>query len=187
MEFERDHLALLLRVNQILNSSLQIDEVLERLIEQVVEALGAERGLVLLRQDQHWSVAAARSLDPQEQQNALKFSRGIIDKVASEGQGMVVLNAMGDPRFSSSSSITLMALRSVVCAPLRWGGQVRGVVHADHRLKEGAFTQEHLELLGAIADQAARALENAELYGELQRVHQLSIEQARRELAENKA
>ncbi|MCA9791212.1 MAG: GAF domain-containing protein [Candidatus Eremiobacteraeota bacterium] len=184
---ERDQLALLLRVNTILSSTLELDEVLDNLIEQVVEAFEAERCFVVMRQGDGWRLVAGRALDAEASEQAYNYSRNVIEKVANEGVGLLCTDAANDADFHHYGSITLMSIHSIMCVPLRWGGEVKGVVYADHRIRSGVFKQGHLVLLEAVADQAARALENAALYAELQRVHQSSLEQARAELAETQS
>lgn len=151
---------------------------MSHLIAQVSDALGAQRGFVVLRQDGDWRVMAHHP-SLQQSSAAPSFSRTIVQQVAESGCAAVTLDAVNEGRFCAPS-ITIQGLRSIVCAPLRWGGQVQGVVYADHNVKAGVFKTEHLEVLSAIADQASRSLETAALQEQLQRVHQLSLEKARR-------
>lgn len=179
---EREHLALLLKVNEILSWTMDIEELLEKLMDQIQEVLAAERCLAILREGDGWRVAAARSIDPDN-----SYSRNMLEGVAEKGEPLICLDAMQDPVLSNFASITVTGVRSVICAPIIWGGEVKGAVYADHRVKSGVFREPDLELLVAIAHQAARALENAALYAEVRRLHKESMEEARRELAQTQA
>lgn len=186
----KEHLELLLKVNSLLSSSLSIDVILELLMDQVVEVLKAERGFILLYDEEHgeWEFKTARAID-QETVRADSFgiSRGVIDEVRQGGRAILTSDAQSDSRFRDQVSVGLHCLRSILCAPIMLGKEVRGVIYTDHRMETGLFSSAQKELLGAIADQAGRALENASLYQKLQRVHQESMEKARQELAETQA
>lgn len=170
---ERDHLALLLKVNTILNSHQSLDDVLKDLISNVIETLKAERGFVVLREDGGWQSAAAHHMKGSNTETI--FSRTVVNRVAETGQGLVTLDAQADPSMRSRS-VQTQGLISIVCAPLRWDGEVRGVVYADSRLNRGIFKKPELQILEAIADQASRALETAALHELLQRIHRQSLD-----------
>jgi phosphoserine phosphatase RsbU/P len=170
------HLALLYRISQTLNSSLDLDEVLNRVMDEVIAATRAERGfLVLRRPDGSLVFQAARGLD-QRRIEAPEFqvSRGIVDKVARSGQPMLTSDAQTDARFNLRQSVLDLGLRSILCVPMQLKGVVTGVIYVDNQLQAGIFAPADLDLLAAIALTAAIAIENARLY-------QAAIEQGRLE------
>lgn len=181
-----DRLALLLRTGQLIGSSLEIQQVLDTLMDQVIEAIGAENGFVLLREGDVWEVRSARSSEDLGEED-LHISRTIADGVATSGKSVITSDALHDERFRQRPSVGLYNLRSILCVPLLSGGRILGVLYADHRMAAGAFMPEDLQLLEAIAGQAAVAVENALLVEKLKRVHQSSLEQARQELAQTQA
>lgn len=168
---EHEHLKLLLRINAILNSSRSIEEILADLNVEVIETLGAERGFVVMRQGQRWVPVAAHTIDAEKEMGEGGFSRTIVEKVSTDGAGLIALDAMKS-EFTYAPSVQVLGLRSVVCAPIRWQGEVGGVVYADHSVKSGAFKPEHLDLVTAIADQASRKLETAALHHRIQSLYQ---------------
>lgn len=168
---EQEHLALLLRVNTILNSTRGIEEILADLNVEVIETLGAERGFVVMREGERWVPVAAHTIDAEREMGEGGFSRTIIEKVSKDGVGLIALDAK-QSEFTYAPSVQMLGLRSVVCAPIRWQGQVRGVVYADHSVKSGAFKARHLELVTVIADQASRTLEAAALHHRLQKLYE---------------
>lgn len=176
---ESEHLALLLRVNTILSSTKSVDDVLKDMIEEVIDTLGAERGFVVLRDGEGWQSTACHYVDRHQELEATQFSHTLVEKVATEGAALLSVNALGEQRFSNIPSIQMQTIRSVLCAPLRWDGQIHGVVYADHRVRSGAFKNKDLELFSAIADQASRTLQTAALHQKLQQIHQQSLERAR--------
>lgn len=175
-QLSSERLALLYELSQTFNSSLDLEEVLNRVMDEVIEALNAERGFVMLREDDGTLVfRAARGLDQRRIDDpAFQISRGVVEEVAQEGTPILTSDAQRDPRFSSRQSVMSLKLRSILCAPLQIKDQVTGVVYVDNRLQAGIFTQADLELLNAIASSAAIAIENARLY-------QIALEKTRME------
>lgn len=171
-----DRLALLYQLTQAFNSSLDLDEVLNRVMAEVISALHAERGFVMLKgPDDRLEFRVARGLeqniidDPQFQ-----VSRSIVEQVAHSGQAVITSDAQADERFNIRHSVMFLGLRSILCVPLKMKDRVIGVIYADNRLQVGLFTFADLDLLNAIASSAAIAIENARLY-------QVAVEKGRLE------
>ena len=171
-----DRLALLYRLSQTFNSSLDLDEVLNRVMDEVIAVTKAERGFVMLLGDQKELVFyAARGMERTTIEDpGFQVSRGIVDRVAREGQPMLTSDAQSDSELSLRQSVINLKLRSVLCVPLLVKGKTIGVIYVDNRLQAGIFTQDDLDLLNSIAATAAIAIENARLY-------QLAVEKGRME------
>ena len=161
-----NRLALLYRLSQTFNSTLNLDEVLNRVMDEVIAVTRAERGFVMLREDGGELVFhTARGIDQNTIEDpGFQVSRGIVDKVAREGQAMLTSDAQSDSELSLRESVINLKLRSVLCVPLQVKGKTIGVIYVDNRLQAGIFTQDDLALLNAIAASAAIAIDNARLY-----------------------
>lgn len=161
-----DRLALLYRLSQTFNSSLDLAEVLNRVMDEIIAILHAERGFImLLEADGSQTFRAARGLDQQTiDKPQSQISQSVVQKVSQEGQPILTSDAQSDSRFNMRESIMLLGLRSVLCVPLKIKDKVMGVIYADNRFEAGIFTQADLELLSAITSIAAIAIENARLY-----------------------
>jgi signal transduction histidine kinase len=186
---EREHLELLVQASRLLGSSLDLQQVLDTLMDQAVAVMGAERGLILMRDPDsgQWTPRSARSLDLETiAGDGFRFSRGVVDEVIKTRKSILTSDALEDERFRDSASVNLFSLRSVMCVPLI-GQRPLGVIYVDNRLTSAAFGESEQRLLEAIAGQAAVAMENAMLYEELRKVHETSMERARLELAETQA
>jgi DNA-binding SARP family transcriptional activator len=164
-------LALLLRVNSVLHSTSTVEQIMGELIQEVISTLQAQRGFVVVLRDQEWVVLASHHMEPEHDPEWI-YSRTVVRNVAESGEPVVTSDAMADGRYCEIGSVTMQSLHSILCAPLRWDGQVRGVVYADHNLRHGIFQDSHLQVMKAIADQASRTLEMAALHQQLQRIHQ---------------
>jgi sigma-B regulation protein RsbU (phosphoserine phosphatase) len=171
-----DRLALLYRLSQTFNSSLDLDEVLNRVMDEVIAVTRAERGFVMLHDAEgHPVFRVARGMDRSTIDDPqFQVSRGVVERVAREGQPVLTDDAQQDDRFSMHKSVMLLGLRSILCVPLTLKDNVLGVVYVDNRLQAGIFTRPDLDLLTAIASNAAVAIENARLY-------QVAVEKGRME------
>jgi sigma-B regulation protein RsbU (phosphoserine phosphatase) len=163
-----DHLAILYRLTQTFNSTLDLDEVLDRVMDEVIAAVHAERGFLMLKDAAgQLCFQVARGLDQRDiDQPKFQVSRGVIERVAQTGEPVLTSDARADERLNLRQSVVDLRLRSILCVPLQLKQQTIGVVYVDNRLQAGVFRQPDLELLTAIASNAAAAIENARLYRE---------------------
>ena len=169
-QLSSDRLALLYRLSHTFNSSLDLDEVLNRVMDEVIAATRAERGFVMLREaDEGLVFRVARGLDQSTiDEPEFQVSRSVVERVAQEGKPLLTGNAQLDDSFGTSTSIMMLGLRSILCVPLRVKGEVLGIIYVDNRLQAGMFGPDDLDLLAAIASSAAIAIENARLYAAAQ-------------------
>jgi phosphoserine phosphatase RsbU/P len=161
-----DRLSLLYHLSQQFNSSLDLDEVLNRVMDEVISAVRAERGFVMLKdQFGKQNFRVARGMDQKTIEDPeFQVSRSVIEKVAEDGEPILTSDAQSDLRFNMRQSVMAMGLRSILCAPLKIKDQLTGVIYVDNRLRAGIFTAADMELLSYIASSAAIAIENARLY-----------------------
>jgi sigma-B regulation protein RsbU (phosphoserine phosphatase) len=174
--FSGERLSLLYHISQTFNSTLELEQVLNLVIDEVVSNLHAERGFVMLREaGGKFSFKVARGIDQKTIEDPeFQISYGIVEQVVKEEKPILTSNAQSDSRFSSRRSVIHLGLRSILCAPLRIKDKVIGAIYVDNRLQSGIFSEADLELLSAIAASAAIAIENARLY-------QIAVEKGRME------
>jgi len=177
-----DRLALLYNLSIQLNSSLDLDEVLNRLMDEVITAVHAERGFVMLRNaDQVLEFKVARGLEQTEIEDPeFQISRSVVERTAESGQPILTSDAQSDLRFNMRQSVMVMGLRAILCVPLKAREKPIGVIYVDNRLRAGVFTPDDLDLLTSIAASSAIAIENARLY-------QLAVEKSKMETELNLA
>jgi PAS domain S-box-containing protein len=166
---ERKNLIALTEIGQVINSSLELDEVLRIVMDNIVRLTGAERGFLMLKDDQGEMVTRiARNWEKESvNSNELMISRSIMQRVISEGQPILTTNAQEDPRFGGQESIIAFNLRSILCVPLKVKNDLIGLIYTDNRIRSGIFSDEEKNLLTAFANQAAIAIDNARLFASL--------------------
>lgn len=174
-----DHLSLLLHLSQSFNSTLNLDDVLNRVMDEVIAAVQAERGFMMLYDtDGRLAFRVARGMDQNTIEDPrFQVSRGVVEKVERDGEPVLTVDAQQDERFKSRESIVALGVRSMLCVPLKSKERKLGVIYVDNRLRTGLFTKSDLELFVAIASNAAIAIENASLFSDLQRSKQ-ALEEA---------
>jgi len=161
-----DDLRALAATTRLINSSLDVDAVLNEVMDTAIALTGAQRGYIVLREqatgELRFRVArsAGRATLPADR---FTVSGTVVEEVARTGQPHLTHDALLDPRLSSQDSIVMHAPRSILCVPLSVKGRVTGVVYADHQRGE-MFGDDDLALLVGFAAQAAIAIENARLF-----------------------
>jgi adenylate cyclase len=166
VEQERSKLLALANTTQAVNSSLELDEVLQLVMDTIVHLIEAERGFLMLRDTQGEMVMRiARNWEKESiNPNEFAISRTIIQRVIDSGEPVLTTNAQEDPRFGGQDSIVAYNLRSILCVPLKAKTELIGVIYADNRIRSGIFKEAERDLLTIFANQAAIAIENARLF-----------------------
>ncbi|MEO0323421.1 MAG: sigma-54-dependent Fis family transcriptional regulator [Myxococcota bacterium] len=145
------------------------ERLLERITDAAVELSGAERGFVLLPDAEGaLEPRLVRAVGPALDDPSVAFSRSIAEAVRIDGEPIVTVDAQGDRRLDAYLSVHKLLLRSVACLPIAGRRGVLGVLYLEHRLRAGRFREADVDLLRAFADQAAIALENAQLLATLE-------------------
>src|SRR5215211_2601608 len=165
------HLRALAGIGEIVNSTLEVDEVLQIVMDTIIRLTEAERGFLMLRDEfGEMSIRIARNWEKESiNQNEFAISRTVIQRVIDGGEALLTTNAREDPRFGGQESIIAFNLRSILCVPLKVKAETIGVIYADNRIRSGIFSESDRDLLLGFADQAAVAIENARLFSSLKR------------------
>ncbi|PJF27123.1 MAG: hypothetical protein CUN52_14955, partial [Phototrophicales bacterium] len=136
----------LYNVSRMLGSSLDLQIVLDQVMDAIIQLTGAERGFLMLRDDDGGlEVRVARNFDQQNLDSGdFRYSRTICNTVIDSGKPILTTNATEDPRFAGQASIVAQSLRSIMATPLRARGRVFGVVYVDNRALSGLFKDDDL-------------------------------------------
>jgi class 3 adenylate cyclase/PAS domain-containing protein len=159
----------LVRVAETVNSSLELDVVLRRVLDTAVEVMKAERGfLMLANADGELELTTMHGIDRATLEgDDMRPSHTTVRRVFESGEPIVTTDAQADPRFNVNLSVRALRLRSIICVPLAIKERRIGVVYLDSRLATGLFSRQDPDLLAAFANQAALAIENARLFDQL--------------------
>ena len=166
----------ILKASQALSETLNIEQLLSRLMQVVMENEGATKSAIILPQSGELTLAAiaiSNSDDgtlfpsiPISQSRDIPLS--IINLVERTIQPLVIDNAIAETRFVGDPYTVEYQPQSILCAPLLYQGKLMGILYLENNLTTGAFTRERLQVLNIFTTQAAISLENAILYASLE-------------------
>ncbi len=160
----------LVELATLLNSTLNLDELLRLIISSAAELLHAETSsLLLLDEDaSELTVAVATGESGREvMKHTVPAAAGIAGWVIEHDEPLVVDDAPGDPRFYAEiDEKTGFRTRNILAAPLRTRERVIGAIEVINKL-EGSFTNKDREVAAALASLAAAAVDNARMYARL--------------------
>jgi len=128
--------------------------VLAAALGGLIDLSGAERGLIAVFDDagRPRFEAALSPAGEDLEMPELEVSRTIMEQVRRTGEPVRQASAQDDPGLGKRRSVLRLRLLSVLCLPIRRGGECFGVVYLDHRGARGAFDQEAVELSVRFAD-----------------------------------
>jgi signal transduction histidine kinase len=158
------NVGLLLKTMQSYDSSRDLGEYLDRVVDMVVRLASAERGILLLKEGQDQAkVVAARNHERQTIVKLTQFSRTIARQVLDTGEPVCVVDTMDENISAMGQSVTELALKTLMCVPLDGRQGPIGVMYVDSRFKNREFTETDLQFFQAICHQAAQSIEHARL------------------------
>ncbi len=161
----------LIGLTKYVNSTLNLDDLLSIMLEISTDMLGAEAGsILLLDDDKDELVFAAATGEKKEKIRDIRVpvGEGIAGWVARENKSVLVPDAQNDPRFfKKADQKTDFKTRSIIAVPLVTKDRLIGVAEVLNKKNNEQFTEKDKDLLEALANQAAVAIENAKLYGDL--------------------
>jgi len=165
---------LLYEVAADLTSSLDLDEVLRRVLDKVIDLMNASRGYVVLVEEGILRVRVARTETGASEGTEFSGSRTFVEQCIRDKKPLLTTDAVTDERFKGQQSVILRNLRSIIAVPLLIRGECIGAVYVDNPFKSGIFEEDDLGFLQAIAHQAAIAIDNARLFSSLKQSYEHS-------------
>ncbi|MFQ5923761.1 MAG: GAF domain-containing protein [Anaerolineales bacterium] len=158
-------LAAINEISRVVSGSLELDEILARALEKVLEVAETEAGEIFLLDDssQELVFRMHRGLFSEAFQEITRFpvGEGFPGLVALSGEPIVVTDIASDERFQRREVVNV-GIRAMASVPLRAKDRVVGVMNVADRLK--TYTFDELSLLTAIGNQIGLAVENAGLH-----------------------
>ncbi len=178
-------LGAMVEISNSLAMTLSVEEILPKLLDSLFKIfVQADRGFVVMRPKPEGPLVpvAVKSRRPGDEEKA-RISRTIVEEAINGRKAILSADAATDERFGMAQSIADFSIRSMICAPmLGTEGQPLGVIQIDTLNQRARFTDEDLEVLAAVASQAAAAIDNAKMHEQVvaQRALQRDMELARR-------
>jgi len=181
----RSNLQIMYRTALAVSHTLDIDQLLQRIMELIFEWVEADRGCVMLVD---WESGEAipkvyRTRRDTRSSERMRISQTILDYVLEHREGVLTSDAREDERWDPAASILKMGVREAICVPMQGRYGMVGVIYIDTYTPPGQvvqnrhvnrFSDEHLKLMVAIGHQAALAVEDTSYYSALVQAERLA-------------
>jgi len=182
----RSNLQVMYRTALAVSHTLDIDQLLQRILELIFEWVEADRGCILLMDP------ATKTLRPKvhrtrkdvQTDERINISKTILDYVIERNEGVLTSDARQDQRWNPAGSIVQMGVREAICVPMQGRYDVVGAIYIDtstsaqQLIQQGGmvnkFTEDHLKLMIAIAHQASLAVEDTRYYSAMVQAERLA-------------
>lgn len=147
--------------NQAIASERSLDKVFDTIMGQVFSLVHAHNGVILLARED------SGILNPEFVRSAvpgtkIQVSTSIVKRCYENGEAVITSDAPQDARFGGGMSIITENISSAMCVPLTHRGERLGAIYVANHGESGAFKNNDLELLVALASPAATAIRNAQ-------------------------
>ncbi len=181
----RSNLQIMYRTALAVSHTLDIDQLLQRIMELIFEWVEADRGCIMLMDP------ATKLLQPRVRrtrqgvrtEEKITISKTILDYVIERNEGVITSDARMDDRWNPTGSILQMGIREAICVPMQGRYDMVGAIYIDtstspqQYIKKGGvakFTEDHLKLIIAIGHQAALAVEDTRYYSAMVQAERLA-------------
>jgi 3',5'-cyclic-nucleotide phosphodiesterase len=165
-ETAKKNMDLIYKVSNVLMQSLNMKEVMERILHYILELLKRiDRGvIILIDQDTGKPSDVISIIKSDKDECKAAYSRTIVERVIKDKTPVSMLDTLEEKEINLSESIRVSGIRSIMCVPLISRSKVMGVIYVDSVNKPHGFRKEDLDLLTALSSPAAVAIENSLLY-----------------------
>ena len=178
----RSNVQVMYRTSLAVSHTLDIDELLGRVLQLVFEWVEADRGCIMLLDPETKELTTKARRDRRAgDTGSMAISRTILDYVLSNREGVLTSDAQDDDRFASGNSVVRTGVREAICVPLQGRYDIVGVIYVDtttplaEAVESGRrFGDDHLKLMIAIAHQAALAVEDTTYYSAMVQAERLA-------------
>ena len=181
----RSNLQIMYRTALAVSHTMDIDQLLARIMDLIFDWVEADRGCIMLKDLETGKLTpkVRRHRRGLRTEDKISISKTILDYVVDQNEGVLTSNARDDSRWDPAQSIVSLGVREAICVPMQGRYEVVGVIYIDTAVSPqkmlaakgtNQFTEEHLRLMIAIAHQAALAVEDTSYYKALVQAERLA-------------
>lgn len=170
-------MASILKASNLLSGEIELNKLINRFMEVILENSGADQGVLLLEKDGKWTVRAAANINEQNvqllnseevatnsEQNVLPMT--LINYIIRSKEKVLLNDLDTNHQFMKDPNLRDDPPKSLIGFPLINKKKLTGVLYLKNTLVKGAFNRQRLEILDIFGSQVAISLENARLYSE---------------------
>lgn len=181
------NLELILEIGNRINRSLILDDVLELVLKSAIDITNSERGFIVLKDSKgKLNYRLCLNADGNKLPSSLfNISTTVVEEVYYTNQSKFIEGAQSDVDNNPSRSILNLDLQTILCSPLVTGNKKIGVIYVDSTKLQKVKVKEITDTFEILANQAAIAINNAQLYSNQKRANK-ELQETNRELKEAK-
>ncbi len=166
----------LIKSSQTISEEIQLESLLEKVIWIILENAGAEKGVLILKEEE-WKIQVIANISNAEIQilksitlnNASEIiPKSIVQYSIRTGEMLVINDATNDKRYATDPYLNNNNVKSVLCEPIHRQGELVALLYLENNLSTNTFTEDRLEILKMLSSQAIISIENAKLYKNLE-------------------
>jgi len=162
----------ILKASQAISKEIKLDKLLKVLLETVIENAGAQYGFIVLKNlfDDNLYVEALKSkndeikiMDSTPISDKLDVCLEVLQTVIRTKEHIVIEDALKDQHYQYNDYIKSKNVRSVLCAPIIYQSDLKGIIYLENNLTDNAFSIKQLEVIKMLSSQIALSIEKAQL------------------------
>ncbi len=170
-------LVAIIKASQAISSEIVYKNLIDKLMKTIVESAGAESILLLTKKEDNFVIEANYSVNSNTKSG---FPASIINFVERTKELLILDDVSQKSDFKNDKYIRENKLKSVLCMPLMYQGNISKILYIENNLSTGAFTEDRVGFLNLISSQMVISLENSKVYEHLEelvigRTKELSI------------
>jgi diguanylate cyclase (GGDEF)-like protein len=189
-------LATVQKTSQALSSAIELGTLLATILRFSIENAGAQRGFLIFENEEEGGLRVEAEISDEASVSVLESKPlsavddiciPVVQYVDRTSETIILHDAGKEGYFTSDPHIIRSGVKSLICAPISHKGKKTGILYLENNLAPDIFTQERMDLLKMVTSQAAISIENARLYGSLERKVQertAQLEEVNRQLTE---
>lgn len=153
-------------INTTINSTLEYEEIMQRVADGACRAVGSESAMILVREEDDWVIKYGHNLPSKRLGAKLTDEEAKASTlVAKTNKPLIVLDALTDPRVNAET-MKEFKIRSMLAVPLTVKDDAKGVLIFQYHTKTADFEPAAVDFAGKLATSLSLAIENADLYAQ---------------------
>ncbi len=168
-----------IKASQTLSSEIELDKLLDKLMQVVMENAGAKKCVLILPHGNKLVIEAIATISETPTilqsipvESSLEIPLNLIYYVKNTLKTLVIDDAAAETYSVTDAYLNQYKPKSVLCTPIINQGKLIGILYLENSLTTGAFTSHRLQVLNLLISQVAISLENARLYQKSQELYQ---------------
>ncbi|MBN2385280.1 sigma 54-interacting transcriptional regulator [bacterium] len=159
---DQEQLKSLISITHIINSTKELDHLLEQILDTIIKTLKADRGAIFLKDHLTGRLQAEiiRNLESETLFDAAQLSTTVLNNVVLRGEPVYITDTSLDSLCAHSKSVSLYGIVAIICVPLKVYDDLIGVVYLDTRSMTDIFLEKDVQFVASFANIAALALAN---------------------------